>query len=66
MISDNLVSVRGLVNRIPLFTESMVRWWIYNANQNGLNKSLIKIGGRIYVDLREFDVWLESQRVMPK
>ena len=66
MVSERLVSVNGLVKRIPLFTESMVRWWIFNADRNGLNQALIKIGSRVYIDIYEFDAWLENQRVTTK
>lgn len=63
MVSEHLISVKDLVKRIPTFTESTIRWWIFNASENGLNKSLIKVGGRVYVDLQAFDIWLEEQRV---
>lgn len=63
MVSDNIISVKGLAEHIPVFTESMIRWWIFNADKNGLNKCLIKIGGRVYVDLLEFNEWLEGQRL---
>ncbi|MEC8067357.1 MAG: DNA-binding protein [Pseudomonadota bacterium] len=63
MVSQNIVSVKGLSEMIPAFTESMIRWWIFNADINGLNKSLIKIGGRVYIDLASFNEWLEGQRV---
>ncbi len=66
MVIENLVSVKGLVEHIPVFTEAMVRWWIFNADENGLNKSLIKIGSRVYIDLHAFDLWLETQRLVSK
>jgi len=43
--------------------ESKLRWWIFHANMNGLKSALIKIGGRVYIDRHQFNVWLESQRM---
>jgi len=44
------------------FTEAQLRWWIFQADTNGLAKSraLIRIGRSITIDLDKFDAWLDS------
>ena len=44
------------------FTEAQVRWWIFQAESNGLGKSgaLIRIGRTVTIDLDRFDAWLDS------
>ncbi|MBC45197.1 MAG: DNA-binding protein [Thalassospira sp.] len=63
MLSEALVTVKGLVENVTVLTESMVRWWIYNAAENGFDKVLIKIGGRVFIDMVEFNSWLEIHRI---
>lgn len=43
------------------FSESQVRWWIFNANTNGLAPAVVRIGRRVYLDTIAFDKWIESQ-----
>jgi|TARA_R100000005_G_scaffold96162_1_gene81120 hypothetical protein len=59
---QNLLSISQLVKFNPALSESMIRWWIFNAKANGFHKCLIKIGGRIFVDRSAFEQWLEEQR----
>jgi hypothetical protein len=54
------------VAEAPFVTEGKLRWWIFHAEKNGLETALIKIDGRLYVDLVEFNRWLEEQRLAPK
>ena len=59
----NLRSVKQLAEANPAFTEASLRWMIFNAEKNGLNRALVKRGRRILIDLVEFELWLEEQRV---
>ena len=61
-----LRTVRQLATEAPFVTESKLRWWIFHAETNGLKPALLKIGGRVYIDRAEFNIWLESQRMAPK
>jgi hypothetical protein len=47
------------------FTEGQIRWWIFHAKTNGLIKAIIKIGGRVFIDVTEFAKWLDSYRLAP-
>jgi hypothetical protein len=59
----NLRTVKQLAQEAPFTTESTIRWWIYQAARNGFAATLIKIGGRIYIDKTAFNKWLEDQRM---
>ena len=61
----NLKSVAAFADDSP-FTESQVRWWIFNAAQNGLADAgaILRIGRRVYLDVDGFDRWLASQNAL--
>ena len=59
---ENVVSVRQLAEACPAFTEASVRWWIFNAETNGLNSALVRVGRRVLIDVPEFERWLEAGR----
>ena len=65
MRSENLFTVRQLAISSPAFTEASLRWLIFNAKSNGLNRALVKVGRRVLIDLPEFEMWLEGQRQVP-
>jgi hypothetical protein len=44
------------------FTEGSLRWLIFNAQSNGLSHALIRVGGRVRIDLDKFNEWLANQR----
>lgn len=62
-MTRNLKTVADFAEATP-FTESQVRWWIFQADENGLNKAgaVIRIGRRVYVDTVAFDRWIDSQQ----
>jgi hypothetical protein len=59
---ENLMTVKQLAAAYPAFTEPMIRWWIFNANTNGFNVCIIRIGGRVLIDRAAFEHWLEAHR----
>jgi hypothetical protein len=60
-----LRTVRQLAAEAVFLTEGKIRWLIFHAETNGLKPALIKVGGRVYIDRREFSKWLESRRMAP-
>jgi len=46
------------------FTESSLRWHIHNSANNGMKNMgvLVRVGGRVYIDLDLFPKWLETFR----
>ena len=59
----NLKTVAQLAESSPAFTEASLRWMIFEAETNGLNRALVKRGRRVLFDVPEFERWLENQRV---
>ncbi|WP_416799471.1 DNA-binding protein [Ciceribacter azotifigens] len=59
---ENLMTVKQLAAAYPAFTEPMIRWWIFNADTNGFNVCIIRIGGRVLIDRAAFEHWLEAHR----
>lgn len=61
----DLRTVKQLAGEIPWITESKLRWWIFHRDKNGFSAVLVKIGGRLYISIVEFNKWLEAQRLVP-
>ena len=45
------------------FTEPQLRWWIFQAEQNGIATSgaIVRLGRRVYIDADGFDRWIAAQ-----
>ena len=44
------------------FSEGSLRWLVFNAQENGLNSALVRVGRRVLVDMDRFNEWLSNQR----
>lgn len=55
----NLKTVAQFAGDTP-FTEAQIRWWIFNANSNGLASAFVRLGRRVYIDTDAFDTWLDQ------
>lgn len=57
-----LLTVADFAKESP-FSEGQVRWWIFNAKNNGLASSgaIVRIGRRVYLDVDGFDRWISAQ-----
>ena len=44
------------------FTEPQVRWWIHQAEANGLARTgaIVRIGRRVFIDTDKFWAWVDS------
>jgi hypothetical protein len=60
---EDIMTVNQVVETFPAFAEPTIRWWIFNAEENGFGVCLIRVGGRVFIDRVAFEDWLESQRV---
>ena len=63
---SRLKSVAQLAREVPAFTESSLRWLIFNAKENGLESAIVRIGRRVYLDMDAFDRWLDTQAESPR
>jgi hypothetical protein len=62
---EDLRTVKQLVNETPFLTEQKLRWYIFNAETNGLLFAIVKISNRVYIDRVAFAKWVESHRLAP-
>ncbi len=62
MDMTHLLTVAQLAELNPAFTESTIRWWIFNAEEFGFSKCIIRIKGRVYIDRIACEAWLEQHR----
>ena len=60
---SNLQPVAEFAKSSP-FTEHQLRWYIFNARDNGLHKqrAVVRIGRRVYIDTAAFERWIDSQQ----
>lgn len=61
-MSRNLKSIPDRVKE-GAFSEGQYRWWIFNAESNGMRAAgaIVRIGRRIYIDEDGFNRWLDTQ-----
>lgn len=45
-----------------LFSEGSLRWHVFHAAETGLDRAIVRVGRRVYIDLDRFEAWLEEQR----
>ena len=67
-----LLTVRQFATRHPAFTESSLRWLIFQSQSrdsskgvipsNGLHVALVRIGRRVLIDEARFFQWVEAQQ----
>lgn len=58
-----LVTVRNLPLKYPdaNFTESSIRWLIFNAKENGFSACIVRLGRKVLIDLDAFEQFLDEQ-----
>jgi hypothetical protein len=46
------------------FSQNTVRWWIFQAGENGLGEAgaIVRIGRRVFLDVDRIDQWIEAQQ----
>lgn len=59
--SPELLSVSDVAQQYP-FNKGSLRSLIFNANENGLKKAIIRIGRRVFLERSLFDEWILSHR----
>lgn len=67
MAAEDWRTVKALARElahVPI-SEPQVRWWIFNAESNGLAGALIRRQGRIFIDKPAFERWLVTGQARP-
>ena len=44
------------------FSESSIRWHVFNAKRNGLDPHIRRIGRKVLVNVAGFREWIENQK----
>lgn len=62
-MTRNLCTVADFEKASP-FTSGQLRWWIFQAEHNGLArcKAIVRVGRRVYVDPQGFERWIDAQQ----
>lgn len=47
----DLTSVNGVTAANDELSPGQVRWWIFNAKDNGFDSVIVRIGRRVYLDI---------------
>lgn len=58
----NIKTVPTLAIEGP-FTQAQLRWFIFNADSNGLAQAdaVVRVGRRVYLDVDKFSDWIDAQ-----
>lgn len=58
----NLQTVAALAAAGP-FTQNQIRWWIFQADHNGLATAgaVVRVQRRVYIDVDKFEGWIDEQ-----
>ena len=57
---ENLRTVRQVAQMNPAFSESSLRWLVVQRKENGFERVMVRVGGRILIDIEKFNLWLEK------
>jgi hypothetical protein len=55
-------TVKQIPSYYPAFTESSIRYLIFNQKQNGFDSCIRKIGKKILIDADDFENWIATFR----
>lgn len=59
--SKRLVPVKKIPELYPAaFSESSIRWLIFNEKKNGISKCLRRLGRKVLIDLDAFEHWIDQ------
>ena len=65
MNSQDLLTVKQLVEETPALTENQIRWFIFHKDKYNFGHVTVKIGRRVLLDRSEFSRWLGERRQAP-
>ena len=59
-MENDLISVNDFSDKYPTFTRGTLRAYIFNADKNGFNEVIRRIGGRVFIKENTFMKWVEK------
>ncbi len=57
---NSYYTVKLLAEKHPGFSESFLRYLIFNADKNGFDKCVVRIGRKVLIDEDEFLKWVKE------
>ena len=57
---SNFLTVKQFAEKHPAFSESSLRYHIFNEKKNGLSAALIRVGRKVLIKESVFFDWVES------
>ena len=57
----NLLTVKQFSQKYPAFPEGGMRFRIFNADQNGFDQCLARVGSKVLIDEVAFFKWVDEQ-----
>lgn len=57
-----LLTVKNFSLKYPSFSESSLRWLIFNQASNGFSSVIRKVGRRVLIDEIQFFNWVDTQQ----
>jgi len=62
-MTTRLASIKQIPQYYPgVFTESSIRWLIFNEKSNGFSCCVRRVGRKVLINLDDFEKWIESQK----
>lgn len=43
-----------------VFSESAIRWLIFNQEKNGFSRCIRRVGRKVLIDLDQFELWIDG------
>ena len=60
--AKRLATVKNIPAIYPgVFTESSIRWLIFNEKENGFSRCVKRVGRKVLIDIDEFEAWIANQ-----
>ena len=63
MLSDYVTISKASKLTEGMYTEGALRMMIYRKRKHGLGKCVLKIDGKLLIDIKEFEKWIVGHRI---
>ncbi|KPJ67181.1 MAG: hypothetical protein AMJ43_05885 [Coxiella sp. DG_40] len=61
-IKNSFGTVKEISKLYPSFSESSIRYMLFNGQKNGLSACVRRIGRKIIFNIPEFEEWINSRK----